>query len=97
MLEAPFLLTSLYFANVFATNVQNATLVALGIHVFSWVAQFVGHGVFEKRAPALLDSLIQGNDCTVILISDSIIVGSIVCIFRSVVHAWIQARSSQKT
>ncbi|KAK9447871.1 uncharacterized protein V1518DRAFT_78818 [Limtongia smithiae] len=24
-----------------------------------WIAQFVGHGVFEKRAPALLDSLVQ--------------------------------------
>ena len=21
-----------------------------------WIAQFIGHGVFEKRAPALLDS-----------------------------------------
>jgi len=28
----------------------------LGLHVLLWIAQFVGHGVFEKRAPALLDS-----------------------------------------
>jgi len=27
--------------------------------VVCWCAQFVGHGVFEKRAPALLDNLVQ--------------------------------------
>jgi 2-hydroxy fatty acid dioxygenase len=32
---------------------------ALGVHVASWIAQFVGHGVFEGRAPALLDNLVQ--------------------------------------
>lgn len=25
----------------------------------SWVLQFIGHGAFEKRAPALLDNLVQ--------------------------------------
>lgn len=25
----------------------------------SWLFQFVGHGAFEKRAPALLDNLVQ--------------------------------------
>ncbi|KAL4890618.1 hypothetical protein BDV59DRAFT_184332 [Aspergillus ambiguus] len=30
-----------------------------GIHVVSWLAQFVGHGKFEGRAPALLDNLVQ--------------------------------------
>lgn len=33
--------------------------VALGAHVISWIAQFIGHGAFEGRAPALLDNLIQ--------------------------------------
>jgi len=28
----------------------------LAFHVAAWIAQFVGHGVFEGRAPALLDS-----------------------------------------
>lgn len=32
---------------------------AVGIHVVSWLAQFVGHGKFEGRAPALLDNLVQ--------------------------------------
>jgi len=25
----------------------------------SWIAQFIGHGAFEGRAPALLDNLVQ--------------------------------------
>ena len=33
--------------------------VALAIHVGAWILQFIGHGVFEGRAPALLDSLDQ--------------------------------------
>jgi uncharacterized membrane protein YGL010W len=33
--------------------------VALGVHIFSWIIQFVGHGVFERRAPALFDNLVQ--------------------------------------
>lgn len=28
-------------------------------HVIAWLAQFYGHGVHEKRAPALLDNLLQ--------------------------------------
>jgi len=31
----------------------------LAVHIVAWVIQFIGHGVFEKRAPALLDSLDQ--------------------------------------
>lgn len=38
---------------------DQAAQYALGIHVFSWISQFVGHGVFEGRAPALLDNLAQ--------------------------------------
>lgn len=30
-------------------------------HVGTWIAQFYGHGVHEKRAPALLDNLIGGT------------------------------------
>jgi len=33
--------------------------VALAIHVTAWILQFIGHGAFEGRAPALLDSLDQ--------------------------------------
>lgn len=30
-----------------------------GIFVAAWIMQFIGHGVFEKKKPALLDSLEQ--------------------------------------
>merc|ERR1712110_739620 len=33
--------------------------VALAIHIAAWILQFIGHGIFEGRAPALLDSLDQ--------------------------------------
>lgn len=37
-------------------HVFNAAL----LHGASWVAQFLGHGLAEKRAPALMDNLIGG-------------------------------------
>jgi len=36
-----------------------ANKIAIGVEVLAWSAQFVGHGVFEGRAPALLDNLVQ--------------------------------------
>jgi uncharacterized membrane protein YGL010W len=30
-----------------------------GINVVAWILQFVGHGKFEGRAPALMDNLVQ--------------------------------------
>jgi 2-hydroxy fatty acid dioxygenase len=33
--------------------------VAIAVHVVCWILQFVGHGAFEGRAPALLDNLVQ--------------------------------------
>jgi len=33
--------------------------VALAIHICGWILQFIGHGIFEGRAPALLDSIDQ--------------------------------------
>ena len=35
------------------------TQIAIAVHVVSWLAQFVGHGKYEGRAPALLDNLFQ--------------------------------------
>ena len=49
-----------FFANDWAINSgMNAFYVALGIHILAWAAQFIGHGVFEGRKPALIDNLIQ--------------------------------------
>lgn len=57
---APLLLGATAFANhLTSTYGMTANYWALGLFVFSWIAQFVGHGVFEGRAPALLDNLVQ--------------------------------------
>ncbi|KAI9048082.1 hypothetical protein LZ554_007878 [Drepanopeziza brunnea f. sp. 'monogermtubi'] len=36
-----------------------ANLASIAVFLVSWIAQFVGHGVYEGRAPALLDNLVQ--------------------------------------
>jgi uncharacterized membrane protein YGL010W len=39
--------------------VPNCGKIALVVHIIAWIAQFLGHGAFEGRAPALLDNLFQ--------------------------------------
>lgn len=57
---APLLLAATAYANhLTSTYGATANYWALGVHIFSWLAQFVGHGIFEGRAPALLDNLVQ--------------------------------------
>ena len=57
---APILLGSTALANYLTKEYgMTANYWAIGVHVASWLAQFVGHGVFEGRAPALLDNLVQ--------------------------------------
>ncbi|KAL8689702.1 MAG: hypothetical protein Q9218_004683 [Villophora microphyllina] len=59
-LLAPLMLAGTAYANhLTSTYGQTANYWALGLHIFSWIAQFVGHGVFEGRAPALMDNLVQ--------------------------------------
>ncbi|KAK2600245.1 hypothetical protein QQS21_005041 [Conoideocrella luteorostrata] len=48
------------YSNYLKTEDPTRTFqIALGVHVAAWIAQFIGHGAFEGRAPALLDNLIQ--------------------------------------
>ncbi|KAK2624447.1 hypothetical protein QTJ16_006397 [Diplocarpon rosae] len=49
------------FANHITSSASSTLANQIGIVVFvvSWIAQFVGHGVWEGRAPALLDNLVQ--------------------------------------
>jgi len=57
---APLLLGGTAYANhLTSTYGMKANYIAIGVHVGSWIAQFLGHGVFEGRAPALLDNLVQ--------------------------------------
>ncbi|CAK4034608.1 endoplasmic reticulum membrane [Lecanosticta acicola] len=57
---APLLLGGTAYANhLTSTYGMKANYIAIGVHVVSWLVQFLGHGVFEGRAPALLDNLVQ--------------------------------------
>jgi uncharacterized membrane protein YGL010W len=50
------------FSNHFLATTANVSLAnkaAGAVFVVSWLMQFVGHGAYEKRAPALLDNLVQ--------------------------------------
>eukprot|EP00042_Codosiga_hollandica_P008334 m.19164 g.19164 ORF g.19164 m.19164 type:complete len:188 (-) comp30715_c0_seq1:27-590(-) len=54
-----FLFNGARVATAWVAHDHDAWKIALGIHILSWVLQFIGHGVFEKRAPALFTSLFQ--------------------------------------
>lgn len=59
-LLAPLLLAGTSYANHLTTvHGKTANYWSIGINLASWIAQFVGHGIFEGRAPALLDNLVQ--------------------------------------
>jgi 2-hydroxy fatty acid dioxygenase len=59
-LLAPLVIASAACGNyLLETHGPIVNYYAGGIHVVSWLAQFVGHGKFEGRAPALLDNLVQ--------------------------------------
>ncbi|KAI1336421.1 DUF962-domain-containing protein [Xylariaceae sp. FL0016] len=60
--------TALALLCLAATATGNAALsyntaltnqVAVTLHIVCWLFQFLGHGAFEGRAPALLDNLVQ--------------------------------------
>jgi uncharacterized membrane protein YGL010W len=54
------LLSGTAYANTLTSKHNpEASYYAIGAHIFAWIAQFIGHGVFEGRAPALLDNLFQ--------------------------------------
>eukprot|EP00698_Gefionella_okellyi_P003048 TRINITY_DN12869_c0_g1_i1.p1 TRINITY_DN12869_c0_g1~~TRINITY_DN12869_c0_g1_i1.p1 ORF type:complete len:185 (-),score=35.54 TRINITY_DN12869_c0_g1_i1:111-665(-) len=55
----PVLFGMLVTANNFAATQESALYYAAIVHVISWVMQFIGHGVFEGRKPALVDNLFQ--------------------------------------
>ena len=59
ILYVPFLTYLWLSANLFYRDNANALLTAAIIHVVAWAFQFIGHGVFEKRAPPLLDNIFQ--------------------------------------
>lgn len=59
-LVAPLIVGGTAYANhLTSTYGATANYWAGGLWVVSWIAQFVGHGKFEGRAPALLDNIVQ--------------------------------------
>ena len=59
ILYTPQLVLSLLTATAYSRGSGHVSNAA-AIHAISWVAQFLGHGLAEKRAPALLDNLVGG-------------------------------------
>ncbi|KAI9501033.1 hypothetical protein GGI25_004239 [Coemansia spiralis] len=59
LLATPIMYAFLVTSQEYALSSPEAAKVLFGVFVFAWIAQFIGHGVFEKRAPALLDNLVQ--------------------------------------
>ncbi|KAF9534952.1 hypothetical protein CPB83DRAFT_780910 [Crepidotus variabilis] len=56
-LYTPQMILTLLTATAYSEK-QNYQTVAWGVFIFSWIAQFAGHGFAEGRAPALLDNLL---------------------------------------
>lgn len=59
LLSVPIFLGAAKHATHFLATNPKANKIAAYVHILSWIAQFVGHGVFEKRAPKLTESVVQ--------------------------------------
>lgn len=59
LLYAPILLGMGHYSNVWYATDNEAIKKAGYLFTAAWIAQFVGHGKFEGRAPALFTSLFQ--------------------------------------
>ncbi|KAF2626569.1 DUF962-domain-containing protein [Macroventuria anomochaeta] len=57
----PFIVGAAALANKLTTkyNRTKVNSVAIAVHIVSWILQFIGHGKYEGRKPALLDNLVQ--------------------------------------
>ncbi len=57
--------------NVLLDSVATSLIVAGIVFVASWIFQFIGHGVWEKRRPALVDNAFQVLVAPMFLISET--------------------------
>jgi uncharacterized membrane protein YGL010W len=67
LLYAPQLAASVLTATAYSRGSDHIFNAAI-LHIASWVAQILGHGLAEKRAPALVDNLIGGMKANVQLL-----------------------------
>lgn len=57
---APLIIGATAYANhLTSTYGATANRWAGAINIVCWIAQFIGHGKFEGRAPALVDNIVQ--------------------------------------
>ncbi|VVT50103.1 uncharacterized protein SAPINGB_P002602 [Magnusiomyces paraingens] len=54
--ELPFYVPGFLLPNLL---IDSPIKISIILFVVGWIVQFIGHGVYEKRAPALLDNLVQ--------------------------------------
>jgi len=66
ILYLPIMLTYAYLGLVVIPNGHSH--LSLILWTLSWIAQFIGHGIFEKRAPALLTNLPQSIHAAVFFV-----------------------------
>src|ERR1700737_2826629 len=61
ILMLPYHLATLYCAHVLPMQYPRDVVFkyALGLQLSAWVAQFLGHGLGEGRAPSLFDNIFQ--------------------------------------
>ncbi len=74
-----------------AVGHATALWVAGGLFVASWVFQFVGHGVWEKRRPALLDNLFQVLVAPIFIVAEVAFMLGLRGSLRDEVHEKMQA------
>jgi len=56
----PMIMSWVAYANhLTSTDPYTTNVIAVAVFTISWTLQFVGHGVYEGRAPALFDNLMQ--------------------------------------
>ncbi|KAG0362817.1 60S ribosomal protein L37A [Gamsiella multidivaricata] len=59
LITAPLFMGLAKLATEFNTTRADATKVVTLVQIVAWIAQLIGHGVYEKRAPKLQDNLMQ--------------------------------------
>jgi uncharacterized membrane protein YGL010W len=89
ILMLPYHLVTLYYAHVLPMQYPTDVILryALGLHLTAWVAQFLGHGLREGRAPSLFNNIFQvftpGRGLTLVCVFSAIVcvVGSFICVW----------------
>ena len=66
------------------------------VFVLGWVVQFIGHGVWEKRRPALMDNLTQVFVAPIFLVAETAFAMGLKSELRDEVHRKMKAHLPKK-